>query len=208
MNKFKHNNLFLAFLAVFLLAMLFPVVILAHPGGTDENGGHYDTSTGEYHYHHGYPAHQHTNGTCPYDFDDRTGWNSGSSGSSSNEEGDHFLIFILFLALIGISSFFFLKKKHDDMEYEQFLRRVTRETRRTPTHTRKNNVIDINDDLPEEDFFTRYILTNNIYYPKYDNTTYTPEEQKKVLQRIAEYRKNSTGQKCDQQRENNQKQLE
>lgn len=51
----------------------------AHPGATDANGGHYDHSTGEYHYHHGYPAHQHTDGKCPYDFDDRTGWNSGPS---------------------------------------------------------------------------------------------------------------------------------
>ena len=32
-------------------------------------GGHYDTTTGTYHYHHGYPAHQHTNGICPYDYD-------------------------------------------------------------------------------------------------------------------------------------------
>lgn len=55
----------------------------AHPGRTDANGGHYDSSTGEYHYHHGYPAHQHTNGICPYDFDDQTGWNSGTSSNSS-----------------------------------------------------------------------------------------------------------------------------
>lgn len=56
----------------------------AHPGATDANGGHYDYSTGEYHYHHGYPAHQHTDGKCPYDFDDRTGWNSGPSTSGSD----------------------------------------------------------------------------------------------------------------------------
>lgn len=45
------------------------VVVFAHPGKTDSAGGHYDRSSGEYHYHHGYPAHQHDNGTCPYDFD-------------------------------------------------------------------------------------------------------------------------------------------
>lgn len=56
----------------------------AHPGATDANGGHYDAETGEYHYHHGYPAHQHTDGKCPYDFDDRTGWNSGSSSGGSD----------------------------------------------------------------------------------------------------------------------------
>ena len=39
----------------------------AHPGNTDENGGHLNYSTGEYHYHHGYPAHQHADGICPYE---------------------------------------------------------------------------------------------------------------------------------------------
>lgn len=39
----------------------------ASPGGTDGNGGHIDSATGEYHFHHGYPAHQHINGVCPYD---------------------------------------------------------------------------------------------------------------------------------------------
>lgn len=60
----------------------------AHPGRTDANGGHYNHSTGEYHYHHGYPAHQHIDGVCPYDYDDRTGWNSGSSGQ---EKGLYYL---------------------------------------------------------------------------------------------------------------------
>lgn len=56
----------------------------AHSGRTDSSGGHYNHTTGEYHYHHGYPAHQHPNGVCPYDFDDRTGGNSGSSGGGSS----------------------------------------------------------------------------------------------------------------------------
>lgn len=59
----------------FTLALIFCVfvcgVAFAHPGGTDSAGGHYDTKTGEYHYHHGHPAHQHKNGVCPYgDYDD------------------------------------------------------------------------------------------------------------------------------------------
>lgn len=58
--------------------------ISAHPGKTDGDGGHYNRSTGEYHYHHGFSAHQHTNGVCPYDFQDRT---SHSSGGSSNKNG-------------------------------------------------------------------------------------------------------------------------
>lgn len=47
--------------------ILLTVSASAHPGKTDADGGHYDKSTGEYHFHHGYPAHQHENGICPYD---------------------------------------------------------------------------------------------------------------------------------------------
>lgn len=60
-------------------------VVFAHPGGTDGSGGHKNHSTGEYHYHHGYSAHQHTDGVCPYDFDDQT--NHSSSDTQSIESG-------------------------------------------------------------------------------------------------------------------------
>lgn len=51
-----------------LLTLIFSsICCYAHSGNTDSNGGHYNQSTGEYHYHHGYPAHQHPNGVCPYD---------------------------------------------------------------------------------------------------------------------------------------------
>jgi hypothetical protein len=69
-------------LICFLLAAL---QVFAHPGRTDENGGHYVGGTSEYHYHHGYPAHNHYDmdgdgdKDCPYNFDDKTGWNSGNS---------------------------------------------------------------------------------------------------------------------------------
>lgn len=78
----------LAFLLAFLL-LLSPTV-LAHSGKTDANGGHYDRSTGEYHYHHGYPAHQHydmdSDGIidCPYDFYDKTDHSSRSDSGSSH----------------------------------------------------------------------------------------------------------------------------
>ncbi len=48
-----------------LLLLLLPACALASPGDTDANGGHYEHATGLYHYHHGYPAHQHENGICP-----------------------------------------------------------------------------------------------------------------------------------------------
>ena len=55
------------FVFLLLLITIFVPATLgfAHSGKTDENGGHYDRNTGEYHYHHGYSAHQHPNGVCP-----------------------------------------------------------------------------------------------------------------------------------------------
>jgi len=51
------------------LCMLLPVD--AHSGRTDSRGGHHDyknaSGLGSYHYHHGYPAHLHENGICPYE---------------------------------------------------------------------------------------------------------------------------------------------
>ena len=69
---------------------------LAHGGKTDANGGHYDRSTGEYHYHHGYPAHQHYDMDgdgiidCPYDFDDKTDHSSRSGSSSRSNSGSSY----------------------------------------------------------------------------------------------------------------------
>lgn len=58
------------YIIIFILSFwLFTPVSLAHPGRTDSYGGHYDYSVGEYHYHHGYSAHQHPNGICPYEID-------------------------------------------------------------------------------------------------------------------------------------------
>ena len=70
------------------------VTSYSHPGGTDQYGGHYDSSTGEYHYHHGYSEHQHYDmngdGTidCPYDFKDISGSSSSSSSGSSSASGN------------------------------------------------------------------------------------------------------------------------
>ena len=60
----KRIIVFLCIIACFLLG--FSLIAYAHSGGTDSAGGHYNHSTGEYHYHHGHPAHQHPDGVCPY----------------------------------------------------------------------------------------------------------------------------------------------
>lgn len=67
----------------FCFFTLLSFVIFAHSGNTDENGGHYDSISDEYHYHHGFPAHQHIDGECPYDFEDRTA--AASKYSASND---------------------------------------------------------------------------------------------------------------------------
>ena len=47
---------------------VFNIFCFAHSGRTDSNGGHYNHATNSYHYHcGGHPAHDHTNGECPYD---------------------------------------------------------------------------------------------------------------------------------------------
>ncbi len=71
------------FLLAFAMMICLTLPASAHKGRTDANGGHYDHSTGEYHYHHGYLAHQHVNGICPYNFDDKTNHDSGGGSSSS-----------------------------------------------------------------------------------------------------------------------------
>lgn len=55
-------------IAVLIVALLLIICssAWAHSGRTDSQGGHYNHSTGEYHFHHGYPEHQHPGGVCPY----------------------------------------------------------------------------------------------------------------------------------------------
>lgn len=60
----KPAALLCVLLACVLAFAAFPCFALAHGGGLDAQGGH--NSPDGYHYHHGYPAHQHENGICPY----------------------------------------------------------------------------------------------------------------------------------------------
>ena len=45
-------------LTILLLLLSFTAAANAHPGKLDENGGHYDSKTGKYHYHKGPKAGQ------------------------------------------------------------------------------------------------------------------------------------------------------
>lgn len=98
-----------------LLIVCFAILInaspvQAHSGRTDSNGGHYVTDTGEYHYHHGYPSHQHLDGICTYK-------NIAHSNSSS---GSHSELFMIFISLVGgVSILFALKVCHDKIKKKQ-----------------------------------------------------------------------------------------
>lgn len=78
MNKIK--NMVRVFVIIFIMTI--PLTVYAHQGRTDSSGGHHDyknkSGLGSYHYHHGYPAHLHPSGVCPY-----TGY-SGDIDISSN----------------------------------------------------------------------------------------------------------------------------
>lgn len=76
--KRERKGLFRAFLTAVSLAAFLSVqcpaasiTVSAHSGRTDARGGHHDyknkSGLGSYHYHHGYSAHLHPNGVCPYD---------------------------------------------------------------------------------------------------------------------------------------------
>jgi hypothetical protein len=88
----KHCKVLL--LCLFLLSLFLPIRAYAHAGRTGVDGGHIDSETGEYHYHHGYPAHDHNDidgdgiADCPYDFDDKTDHEFGNGGgATSNNSG-------------------------------------------------------------------------------------------------------------------------
>lgn len=75
----KYRGYILKALAVIVTAVLLTVPVSAHGGRTDSQGGH--NSPSGYHYHHGYPAHQHEGGLCPY----KTGQVGTSEKSGSND---------------------------------------------------------------------------------------------------------------------------
>ena len=95
-------------LLIFLMIPSIALTTYAHQGRTDSSGGHTDHSTGEYHYHHGYPAHDHydIDGDgdidCPYDFDDQT------AGSSETTEPGKGSLETVFIGIIAVAVYVFI----------------------------------------------------------------------------------------------------
>ena len=82
-------------------------IVTAHSGRTDSSGGHYNRSTGEYHYHHGHPAHDHENGICPYKSNSKTNSSSSTTTSTTNQKEEKITIgkvfsYIFLFVFIGI----------------------------------------------------------------------------------------------------------
>ena len=75
---------YIKYFVALILIFCFSLPTFAHPGSTDEYGGHVDWNTGEYHYHHGFEAHYHTNGVCPYEFKDYADHTNHGSTSNNN----------------------------------------------------------------------------------------------------------------------------
>lgn len=91
----KNKKVIAVSFLIFIFISFLPLFFEAHSGKTDFKGGHFDNNTGEYHYHHGYPAHKHTNGNCPYDFNDKTEPSDKKKSESSKKDSDDWLNIIL-----------------------------------------------------------------------------------------------------------------
>lgn len=126
-------------LLLLLVLLLLSPAAYAHPGRTDSNGGHTDAATGEYHYHHGYPAHQHYDidgdGTpdCPYLFKtaakSTTATTSAATSStasslkvqtaksaSASVDTDTMIFFLIFIFLAFAVCFFLLRRQMAETE--------------------------------------------------------------------------------------------
>ena len=108
-NKFLKTSFI-----ILLLVFQFIVIVNAHPGRTDSNGGHYDRSTGEYHYHDGESAGKNkssNNETYTYEnfvgptqdygpYSNASGYSNNSSNTTQNDEEKHSLLYIIFVSLL------------------------------------------------------------------------------------------------------------
>lgn len=103
---------FFALVCFGIIAFSLAVIGFAHPGGTDGSGGHYNRSTGDYHYHHGYPEHQHPNGECPYNFKDNTEHkdNTNNKNFGFTDSSTEYFFVIIGIALVLVITFFSVRR--------------------------------------------------------------------------------------------------
>lgn len=121
------------------------VLCFAHSGRTDSNGGHYNRSTGEYHYHHGYPAHQHINGVCPYASSRSSYQSSTTTKETETQETERIKI-----SELGEDLQEYLKK-YGTITKEEYIAQIQQEKADATSET------DVKKEIPE------IILDNKIY---------------------------------------------
>ena len=116
------------FLFILIILLLIPVLSFAHPGRLDSNGGHYDRSTGTYHYHDG--LHSSDSGSSEVVRNDlppvnnvisnstnkKSQTNSISYPPSNKTEEDGNLGKVVLGALIGGGGVYYLTKKQKEKE--------------------------------------------------------------------------------------------
>lgn len=93
--------------AILVLCMFLFSVAYAHPGGTDGRGGHYVGGSDEYHYHHGYSAHDHWDMDddgyleCPYDSPD-VNHGKTKTAQAVDDIVEYLIPFAISFGLLGI----------------------------------------------------------------------------------------------------------
>ncbi|MEE1046971.1 MAG: YHYH domain-containing protein [Clostridia bacterium] len=113
---------------VVLCILLSAIIVSAHSGRTDSNGGHYNRSTGEYHYHHGYSAHEHYDmdgdgiKDCPYTYDTydkKTNYNNSEvvNNKTNNETSLSWVYWLIgIMAVVVCVMFFVIRAKNKEIE--------------------------------------------------------------------------------------------
>lgn len=86
-------------ISVIFVLLFSTSIVFSHSGGTDSNGGHHDYSNvsglGDYHYHHGYGPHLHTDGICPYESDNQSNVSYASSEETYTFTEDELYEYVL-----------------------------------------------------------------------------------------------------------------
>ena len=85
-------------ISIFILSLIIiccsSSLVLAHSGRTDSKGGHYNRDTGEYHYHHGFPEHDHPDDVCPYDSNNEQASSNTTTEKETSKKTSNFIKFL------------------------------------------------------------------------------------------------------------------
>lgn len=112
------KRIFAIFISLLLLISCV-VSASAHPGSLDENGGHWNHSTGEYHYHDGKHTTGSSSGSSSNSSSNSSVWDSikdffaGASGNSSELEFGDILAFFGVFALLAFFAWVFIDTRDD-----------------------------------------------------------------------------------------------